>query len=1031
MSKSSARTEMEYDGDILEYLEKYFGHRKFKSDLQRQATEAVIKRKDDVFISMPTGSGKSLCFQLPAVLQQRKVAIVFSPLLALMKDQIDHLQKKKIIADSINSKMSHSERSHVINDLRSSKPSIRLLYVTPEQANTDYFKGLLEEMYRYNKVSYIVVDEAHCVSQWGHDFRPDYLKLGQLRTRYKDIPWVTLTATASEKVVEDIISQLRLKKPVAKYKTPCFRSNLFYDVVYKVKDRDKDYYEDLKDFITECIGSESKTEKPSSRGCGIVYCRTRDATEEIANALTKRGVNTAAYHAGLRDSERVRIQEDWMDGKYQVISATVSFGMGVDKASVRFVAHWNMPQNLAGYYQESGRAGRDGKPSWCRIYYSREDRNAIEFLLKKDINSRKSQTKKEKATNAYKSFERMVEYCEQVRCRHGVFSNYFGDKPPDCNKRCDVCKNPSAVEKALEEFYKQTTKPATFTLTGDGEDLYGGGRIGRKREEEAYESDDDREDNDGMSKRKKKKLNAFIQKQFALRRSSNIDQEDEDVAATYARVKAAESTAVKVNGLSISMRESYLGLLVEALQKNLDTCAVFDPPPTPLSAKDIEMNAIDLEYQAFTSNTVASLYRRAIAKLMADIKADSRTLTLYKTLRDFTPKSVSLSDAVKEIQASLKQEKSPGNEHHVPIISASQLLAERKTEEDKKLTALKEPSQPKWQRYRLKRDPLKNTTMTSYFSPIKTESVLEEDDENGIEECSSPASRSADEKDDGSSSPINETGSPPDNSTAMECSPLPETQKCDVSSQQNSADSGFNSFKTESVWEDEKTPMDDIGMENCYDPTNEPFDMPPSPTAESPEEESSDSNSSWNKQHKSVITNPKYQTANSVSNKRKLDLDLFGDTSDKEEDSEPKNLNFQNKGSSEGVKVPKVDPSIMHDDKTDEHTPSKDNKHSIKDSPNSNCDRVNGVMKSKLKDCLTLVQNKKEIADLVVKHLMPFYKREKIVSRDLFKFMARHIAHQILDKHKTADESVIRKSIQDFFKKCEIVTSEADVRKLI
>lgn len=197
---------------------------------------------------MPTGSGKSLCFQLPAMLQDNKVAIVFSPLLALIKDQIDHLTRIKICAESINSKMTAKDRERVLNDLRTMKPNTKFLYVTPEQAATETFKSLIEHLVKYKKVSYIIVDEAHCVSEWGHDFRPDYLKLGSLREKYRSIPWVALTATASSEVTKDILENLKLLQPVAQYKTPSFRRNLFYDVVYQncIQDEIGDLVEFLK-----------------------------------------------------------------------------------------------------------------------------------------------------------------------------------------------------------------------------------------------------------------------------------------------------------------------------------------------------------------------------------------------------------------------------------------------------------------------------------------------------------------------------------------------------------------------------------------------------------------------------------------------------------------------------------------------------------------------------------------------------------------------------------------------------------------
>lgn len=208
---------------------------------------------------MPTGSGKSLCFQLPTLLQENKMTIVFSPLLALIKDQIDHLSKLKITAESINSKMTTKDRERVLNDLHSMKPDTRFLYVTPEQAETNTFQNLMEHLVKYKKVSYVAVDEAHCVSEWGHNFRPDYLKLGNLREKYRSIPWIALTATASVEVTKDILSNLNLIKPIAQYKTPSYRRNLFYDVVYQ--NCIEDEFEHLADFLKNALKNEDNVKQ--------------------------------------------------------------------------------------------------------------------------------------------------------------------------------------------------------------------------------------------------------------------------------------------------------------------------------------------------------------------------------------------------------------------------------------------------------------------------------------------------------------------------------------------------------------------------------------------------------------------------------------------------------------------------------------------------------------------------------------------------------------------------------------------------
>ena len=218
---------------VFDVLKSKFGHQKFRSEEQKRAVLTVVGQRHDVFVSMPTGSGKSLVYQLPAVVAEGKVTIVVSPLIALIKDQMEHLANRKIVAESINSKMGEKERRRVLDDLKLKAPATRLLYVTPEQCATNTFRGLLEGLVKFTKLGYFVVDEAHCVSQWGHDFRPDYLKLGQLRALTGSRPWVALTATANNQVVEDVIASLQLRKGYKTFKLPCFRSNLYYDVVFK------------------------------------------------------------------------------------------------------------------------------------------------------------------------------------------------------------------------------------------------------------------------------------------------------------------------------------------------------------------------------------------------------------------------------------------------------------------------------------------------------------------------------------------------------------------------------------------------------------------------------------------------------------------------------------------------------------------------------------------------------------------------------------------------------------------------------
>ncbi|XP_030385017.1 ATP-dependent DNA helicase Q5 isoform X2 [Scaptodrosophila lebanonensis] len=704
------------NGKVYEALHKLFGHKCFKSELQERAVNCALKKKQDVYVSMPTGSGKSLCFQLPGLMCENQLTIVFSPLLALIKDQIDHLAKLKVRADSLNSKMSTKERDNVIMDLKSVKPTIRFLYITPEQAATKTFQHLLHTLVQHNKVAYFAVDEAHCVSQWGHDFRPDYLKLGELRAKYMDIVWLALTATASRDVREDIYKQLHLRPPIAKFTTPSFRPNLYYDIVYK--NSIEDDFQHLAAFALHCLGNEQEFQKTpkAKRGCGIIYCRTRENVERVAMGVSKQGVGAVAYHAGLKTAERTQVQEAWMRGEQPIICATNSFGMGVDKPSVRFVIHWDVPQNVAAYYQESGRAGRDGLQSYCRLYYGRDDVKSIRFLLQNDANRARGRGDKELLTErAIRQFEKIVDFCEALRCRHKLFADYFGDPAPECVNQCDICKDPKRASKALDMF-QRLCMDATFkshVSLEDCADLYEGGRAGSKRVAQDYADEDDSDGDAGvshaqMAKRAKKESEDFIRKQFQLRKQiSAARQLEQETSTQIARVKHAQSTTNKIAGLQHQQRETYLSTIIEALKTNVKS-AETEQPRSALRHRDYEAMAVDMEYEVFKQQRVASIYRHTLAKQLSIIKQLSNKGQLMPLIADYVPR--------------------PETAEKGAWTGGSVAYFERKLQEleAQRPNALKEVPKALRERKSFKEENVRQTTIGSYFNKIKTESSEEE-----------------------------------------------------------------------------------------------------------------------------------------------------------------------------------------------------------------------------------------------------------------------------------------------------------------
>jgi ATP-dependent DNA helicase RecQ len=396
---------------LLDTLEQYFGYRTFRP-FQEENINNILEGRD-VLAIIATGGGKSLCYQLPAIILGG-VTIVIAPLIALMKDQVDDLLANGIAAATLNSSMSLEDISSVEQGLQ--EGSIRLLYVSPEKVAQETFLQLLDKV----DVRLIAVDEAHCISMWGHQFRPEYRNLSKLKARFPGIPAIALTASAIPEVREDIISQLKLVSP-KKYIGSFDRKNLSYEV------RDK------KGAIPQIIGHVC-----SHRGkSGIIYCLQRRTTEEIAGKLQKAGIKALPYHADLSDAVRSGTQEKFVKDNVDVICATVAFGMGIDKPDVRYVIHYDMPKNLESYYQETGRAGRDGEAGDCIMFYSSADAIRMKRLLEHAYQDERLNRV------ALQKLRSMTDYCESHLCRRKYLLNYFGERydGPACNG-CDNCRNP-------------------------------------------------------------------------------------------------------------------------------------------------------------------------------------------------------------------------------------------------------------------------------------------------------------------------------------------------------------------------------------------------------------------------------------------------------------------------------------------------------------------------------------------------------------------------------------------------------------
>ncbi|KAE9421113.1 hypothetical protein Angca_005737, partial [Angiostrongylus cantonensis] len=657
--------ELQCDRDKV--LKEVFGHIKFKSPLQKKAINCILLRrflvsqnlrctcaqirtclgKSDVYVSLPTGAGKSLCYQLPTVVHNG-IAVVISPLIALITDQIAALRAKGVPSESLNSKLSSEERSRIIEvhrasyfalfvpfnmifvmllkDLRKKIPNVKLLYITPEAAATDNMKRILTSLHKRNLLSYIVVDEAHCVTYWGHDFRPDYLKLSALREVCPDVPWVALTATANAKAQEDIVVQLRMKH-VEIFKASTFRGNLYYDV--HMKDNlnmtpEVCFLQRLHDSLRSLAHCSPIFFSITlfyfwvCNGSGIIYCRTRDECDQLARMLTFANIRCLSYHAGLSNKMRDDVQNKWMKNEVPVIAATVAFGMGIDKPDVRFVVHWTCPPNLAAYYQESGRAGRDGQRSYCRIYYSQADKELLHFLVRKELSLLKAKkisesARKQQAAAMQFGLEKMVDYAEKAQCRHISFAKYFGeDDLPPCRNHCDFCKDPNATMARASQF-QQSCSSSKITKAAKGvqdySELYGGGKRLRNHDEfecSAFEAKERLEREEAL------RMRDIVQSEFAKRRKVKETKPEfrlDYIPSTEFPIKEPKSNYIA--NLAPQRREAVVHRVSQALE---DNWLLFERPCECVEAASL------LEWSIYRNAKSVTTYQHKTVAKISEIK---------------------------------------------------------------------------------------------------------------------------------------------------------------------------------------------------------------------------------------------------------------------------------------------------------------------------------------------------------------------------------------------------------------------------
>ncbi|KAF7147650.1 hypothetical protein RHSIM_Rhsim03G0226800 [Rhododendron simsii] len=608
---------------LVKILRWHFGHSEFRGK-QLEAIEAVLSGRD-CFCLMPTGGGKSMCYQIPA-LARTGIVLVVCPLIALMENQVMALKEKGIAAEFLSSTQTSQVRNKIHEDLESGKPSLRLLYVTPELIATPGFMSKLSKIHARGLLNLIAIDEAHCISSWGHDFRPSYRKLSSLRNRLPGIPILALTATAVPKVQKDVMESLCLQNPLL-LKSSFNRPNIHYEgqlfsmscgLRSVVPDANGRLHVRYKDLMDHPYADLANLLKSCGNVCAIVYCLERTTCDDLAGHLVNNGISCAAYHAGLNNKLRSSVLDDWISSKKQVVVATVAFGyyriqiqhiqlflsleecslckpkhmffgwirggsnsgaltavdlVGIDRKDVRVVCHFNIPKSMEAFYQESGRAGRDQLPSRSVLYYGMDDSKKMHFILSTSKSKEKSSSSADGASKkSLAAFNQMVGYCQESGCRRKRILESFGEQVPAtlCNKSCDACKHPNLVAKYLEELRNSC---AVHHLSGSSRiyvssssDMIDEEQVSEfwNREDEASGSDEDISDSDDAIDVAKSVSQSSLPSKSKLNDRIQLLERAED---NYYRNKSPDKQSNKLdkNVVSESLREASKQRLSNAL----------------------------------------------------------------------------------------------------------------------------------------------------------------------------------------------------------------------------------------------------------------------------------------------------------------------------------------------------------------------------------------------------------------------------------------------------------------------------------